>query len=92
MPIDDQWRSATAPSATYADAWSLLEFHAHRRMAERLYEAEHERLAGLARKVRPGGSRLVRVAAGRRILRSALSLFAAFARHLVIARPSRGAG
>jgi hypothetical protein len=92
MPIDDQRRSAIAPSATSANAGSLLEYHAHRRVAELLYEAEQERLAGLARKVRPGGSRLLRGAAGRRVLQPALSLFAAFARHLVIARPGRGAG
>ena len=92
MPFDDQRRSGTVPGAISPNTWSLLEYPAHHRMAALLSESEQERLAGLARKVRPGGSGSARLAAWRRFLDSAQSLAAAFARHPVIARPGRGAG
>ena len=50
MPIEGRLR-AVAPSTTdAADAWSLIGYHAHHRMSERLHEAEQQRLAALARR------------------------------------------
>jgi len=91
MPIDDQRRTGPSRMQPPANAWPLLQYHAHHRMAELHHEAEQERLVGLARKVRRGGSGPARSAAGRGFLDPALTLVAAFARHLVIARPRRGA-
>jgi hypothetical protein len=86
MPIDDHGRGAS-PIAPPGNAWTLLDYQAHRRMAELLIEAEQDGLARRARVVRRAGPDELPSAARDRLIQSAQSAVAAFARRLAFHRP-----
>jgi len=91
MPKQDQGRGVSLPSSDPANAWSPLEYHAHHRMAELLEEAEHTRLARLARRGRDAtgqGSGPAGVPASLAWVRSVLAVLA---RRMVIHRHGSGA-
>jgi hypothetical protein len=84
MSTDDQWRGVAHRRNDPARARSVHEFRAFDRMAEALREAEQERLAEHARRVRgPGADRLRSLTPA---LRSAVSALDVLARRLAIPR------
>jgi hypothetical protein len=92
MPIDRHLRAAASPFAPPGNSWTLLDYQANHRMAELLSEAEQDRLARRARAVRRHGPDRARLIARDRLIGSALSAVAAFARRLALRRPEMPSG